>query len=115
MKNSVFAICALGTVFLSCSRKEPSDPYPQYSTQANYDTAAVDSFSQGATSIDVIRQIRMSSQKYKDSVKEASKLQAEQDRIAKEADKENKQKLEEEKKKAAREKPQAEPPAPAAQ
>lgn len=106
MKNSVFAICALGTVFLSCSRKEHADPYPEYSTKADYDTAAVDSFSQGATSVDVIRQIRMSSQKYKDSIKAASRLQAEQ---------ENKQKLEEEKKKAAREKQQAEPPAPAAQ
>lgn len=115
MKNSVFAICALGTVFLSCSRKEHADPYPEYSAKADYDTAAVDSFSQGATSVDVIRQIRMSSQKYKDSIKEASRMQAEQDRIAKEAEQENKQKLEEEKKKAAREKQQADPPAPAAQ
>ncbi|MDQ1098244.1 MULTISPECIES: hypothetical protein [Chryseobacterium] len=114
MKNSVFALCALGTVFLSCSKKEPADLYPQYSAKADYDTAAVDSFSQGATSIDVIRQIRMSSKQYQDSVKEASRLQAEKERIAREVEKENKQKLEEEKKKAAREKQQAESPAPAA-
>jgi hypothetical protein len=41
----------------------------------HYDTAAVDSFSTGAVSVDIARKIRMSSPQYLDSVKQAKKLQ----------------------------------------
>ena len=83
---------------ISCSKKEPADFYPTDSAKASYDTAAVDSFSAGATSIDVVRQIRMSSQKYQDSVKEALRLQEEEKKLKEELEKENKKKAEDEKK-----------------
>jgi hypothetical protein len=41
----------------------------------HYDTTAVDSFSNGAVSVDIARKIRMSSPQYLDSVKQAKKLQ----------------------------------------
>ena len=84
---------------MACAKKEPADLYPQDSAKAQYDTVAVDSFSNGATSVDIVRQIRMSSQQYQDSVKEALKMQAEEKRIQEELEKENKKKQDEEKKK----------------
>ncbi|WP_449400121.1 hypothetical protein [Chryseobacterium wanjuense] len=85
--------------------------YPVDNARSNYDTAAVDSFSAGATSIDVVRQIRMSSQQYQDSVKEALRLQEEEKKLKEELEKENKKKAEEEKKKTTEEKKSAETPA----
>ena len=49
---------------------------------APYDTAAVDSFSVGATSVDVARKIRISSLKYQDSIKKISD-QIEEEKILK--------------------------------
>lgn len=90
---------------ISCSKKEPADFYPTDSAKASYDTVAVDSFSAGATSIDVVRQIRMSSQKYQDSVKEALRLQEEEKKLKEELEKENKKKAEDEKKQKSAETP----------
>lgn len=104
MKNWVFILVVSTVVAVSCSKKEPQDLYPADSPKANYDTVAVDSFSSGATSVDVVRQIRISSKKYQDSLKEALKLQEQEQKIQQELEKENKQKAEEEKKQNAAEK-----------
>ncbi|WP_027378695.1 hypothetical protein [Chryseobacterium daeguense] len=115
MKNLFFTAFIISVFILSCSKKEPADFYPSDSAKASYDTAAVDSFSAGATSIDVVRQIRMSSQKYQDSVKEALRLQEEEKKLKEELEKENKKKAEEEKKgKEDNKKQTPEPPAPVA-
>ena len=55
---------------------------------APYDTIAVDSFSTGATSVDIAAQIRRSSLKYQDSLNKAKNeaAQAEQLKKAKEAE-----------------------------
>ncbi|WP_294288307.1 hypothetical protein [uncultured Chryseobacterium sp.] len=112
MKNLPFAVLIFSASLVSCSKKEPADLYPADSPKANYDTTAIDSFSNGATSIDVVRQIRMSSQKYQDSLKEALKLQEQEKKLKEELDKENKKKAEEEKKTEEKDKPKtAETPA----
>ncbi len=104
MKNFLFGVLALSLFLAACSKKEPADLYPLDSVKASYDTIAKDSFSNGATSVDIVRQIRMSSQKYQDSIKLALKTQAEEKRIQAELEKENKKKSDEEKKKADEEK-----------
>ncbi|WP_294220359.1 hypothetical protein [uncultured Chryseobacterium sp.] len=95
MKHLFFAIGIFSALLLSCSKKEPADLYPADSPKANYDTTGIDSFSNGATSIDVVRQIRMSSKQYQDSVKEAIKLQEQEKKLKEELEKENKKKAEE--------------------
>ncbi|HMU06481.1 MAG TPA: hypothetical protein PKC37_01135 [Kaistella sp.] len=62
-----------------------------------YDTIAKDSFSAGAISVDIARQIRMSSQQYQDSIKEVRK-KMEEERILKEEKDKTDKKLAEEKK-----------------
>ncbi|WP_326981599.1 hypothetical protein VUJ46_15310 [Chryseobacterium sp. MYb264] len=104
MKNFLFGIGVFSLSFTACSKKEPVDLYPVDSPKAPYDTIAKDSFANGSTSIDIVRQIRMSSQKYQDSIKQALKVQAEEKRIQAELEKENKKKAEEEKKKLEEEK-----------
>ncbi|WP_312901980.1 hypothetical protein [Chryseobacterium taichungense] len=98
MKNLFFIILVSSGLAFSCSKKEPQDLYPADSPKANYDTVAVDSFSAGATSVDVAQQIRISSQKYQDSLKEVLKVQEQEKKIKEELEKENKKKEEEEKK-----------------
>ena len=100
MKNLSLAAFVFSALLVCCSKKEPADLYPADSPKANYDTTAIDSFSNGATSIDVVRQIRISSKKYQDSVKEALKLQEKE-----ELEKENKNKAQEEKKAEEKNKP----------
>jgi hydroxylamine reductase (hybrid-cluster protein) len=104
MKNLLFLAFVFLGIILSCSKKEPADLYPTESGKATYDTTAIDSFSNGATSVDIVRQIRMSSQKYQDSIKEAIKLQEQENKLKEELEKENKKKTEDEKKKADEEK-----------
>lgn len=106
MKNAIFTGFAFVFSVVSCTRKEPVDLYPADSPQAQYDTAAVDSFSNGAVSVDIARQIRMSSKTYQDSVKEVIRLQQEEKKLREELEKENKNKADEEKKKADQEKKQ---------
>jgi len=57
-----------------------------------YDTVAIDSFSPGATTVDIARQIRMSTVKFQDSLK-AVKLKTEEELLLNKA-KEEKQMLE---------------------
>lgn len=104
MKNLSFAAIIFSAVVISCSKKEPADFYPADSPKANYDTTAIDSFSNGAISVDVARQIRMSSKQYQDSLKEALKIQEQEKKLKEELEKENKKKADEEKKKTDEEK-----------
>ena len=97
MKNVIFASLILSSFTLACSKREPVVDTAQ-ELKLKYDTTAIDSFSPGAISVDVARQIRMSSQKYQDSLKEVLKLQQEEKRITLELEKENKKKEEAEKK-----------------
>jgi hypothetical protein len=106
MKNLFFTALIFAVSAVACSKKEPVDLYPADSPKASYDTAAVDSFSNGATSVDIVRQIRISSQQYQDSVKKAAKLQEEENKLRTELEKEDKKKAAEEKKKTDGEKSQ---------
>lgn len=98
MKKVLAAGCISFVFFIACSKNEPANKEQIQTAQAHYDTTAIDSFSAGATSVDIVRQIRMSSQKYQDSLKEAIKIEQEEKRIEAELEKENKKKQEEEKK-----------------
>lgn len=98
MKNLFFVGIVLSSIIISCSKREPAPENNVQELKAHYDTTAIDSFSPGATSVDIARQIRMSSQKYQDSLKEALKLQEEEKRIKEELEKENKKKADAEKK-----------------
>ncbi len=104
MKNFLFLIISFFFIIMSCSKKEPDNLYPQDTPKTSYDTVPKDSFSAGATSVDIIRQIRMSSQKYRDSVKEALKNQQQEEKLKAELEKENKKVQDEEKKKTEKEK-----------
>lgn len=95
MKNVFFILFISVISIVSCSKKEPQDLYPADSPKANYDTIAVDSFSAGAISVDVAEQIRKSSQKYQDSLKEALKIQEQEKKIKEELEQENKKKASE--------------------
>lgn len=97
MKNVICAGVILSLFTVACSKREPVIDTTQ-ELKLKYDTTAIDSFSPGAISVDVARQIRMSSQKYQDSLKEVLKLQQEEKRITLELEKENKKKAEAEKK-----------------
>lgn len=99
MKNLVFTVFVFSIVFTACSKKETAGFAVQEDVKVQYDTAAIDSFSNGAASMDVVRRIKMSSQTYQDSLKEAKKLQDQEKKIKEELEKENKKKLDEEKKK----------------
>lgn len=99
MKNLVFTVFVFSVVFTACSKKETAGFAVQEDVKVQYDTAAIDSFSNGAASMDVVRRIKMSSQKYQDSLKQAKILQDQEKKLKEELEKDNKKKLEEEKKK----------------
>lgn len=103
MKKVLAAGCILSVSLVACSKRESAYNNDVQTVQPHYDTTAVDSFSAGATTVDIVRQIRMSSKQYQDSLKEAIKLEQEEKRITAELEKENKKKLEEEKKLKAKE------------
>lgn len=104
MKKVLAAICVVSLSIIACSKREPVNTDDIQAIQPHYDTTAIDSFSAGATTVDIVRQIRMSSQQYQDSLKEAIKLQQEEKRITEELEKENKKKLDDEKKLKTQEK-----------
>lgn len=58
-------------MIVSCGNDSSKEPIVQEekSTMLTYDTVAIDSFSPGATSVDVARKIRISSQLYQDSLR----------------------------------------------
>ncbi|PQA90048.1 hypothetical protein B0A69_21070 [Chryseobacterium shigense] len=114
MKNLLSAVFIISLLMVACSKKETPGFAADQEMKIHYDTAAVDSFSAGATSVDIVRQIRMSSQKYQDSIKQVEKLQKEEQKLKEELEKDNKKKLEEEKKKTEADKKKATPETPPA-
>lgn len=104
MKNLLSAIFIFVLLLTACSKKESPGFGAEQDLKIHYDTMAVDSFSNGAVTVDIARKIRMSSPQYLDSVKQAKKALEEEQKIKAELDKENKKKEEEEKKKADAEK-----------
>lgn len=97
MKKVLAAGCIIFLFIIACSKHEATNTNEIQAVQAHYDTTAIDSFSAGATTVDIVRQIRMSSKQYQDSMKEAIRLEQEEKRITAELEKENKKKLEAEK------------------
>jgi len=95
-------------MLIGCSKKNKNisntdDVY----VEKPYDTIAIDSFSSGAISVNVAERIRMSSQKYRDSVKRVLLKQEEERRQKEEKDrleKAAKEALEKEQKKAEEQK-----------
>ena len=78
MKN-VFVFSLLLLV-ISCGPKETDKEVlvQENSAIAPYDTTAIDSFSTGATSVNIALQIKISSQQYQDSLKDVlKKIEAE--------------------------------------
>lgn len=69
---------------------------------ATYDTVAIDSFSQGAISVDIARKIKMSTVAYQDSLKEVRKKLEAEKILKKEKEESEKasKKIEEDRKKA---------------
>ena len=100
MKNPIFFV--LFTVLFSCGKDEVQIvPAEKEIATVPYDTTAIDSFSVGATSVDVARQIKISSLKYQDSLKKIA-VKVEEDRLRNKAQEEKEKldkKLAEEKKK----------------
>lgn len=94
-----FSLFILASIFFnSCGKENSPAEFPVAESKLQYDTTAIDSFSNGAISVDVARQIRMSSQKYVDSVQEVIRLEKENKAIEEALLKEKKAK--DEKKKA---------------
>ena len=56
MKNVIFAAVILSLLTVACSKREPVIDTAQ-ELKLKYDTTAIDSFSPGATSIDIARKI----------------------------------------------------------
>lgn len=104
MKNLLSVILISGLLLTACSKKESPGFDAEQDVKIHYDTTAVDSFSNGAVSVDIARKIRMSSPQYLDSVKRAKKALEEENKLKAELDKEKKKKEEEEKKKSDAEK-----------
>ena len=100
MKNPIFFV--LFTVLFSCGKDAVQIvPAEKEIATVPYDTTAIDSFSVGATSVDVARQIKISSLKYQDSLKKIV-VKVEEDRLLNKAQEEKEKldkKLAEEKKK----------------
>lgn len=69
-------------VLVSCGKKIPKQSFAEEENNIGtpYDTTAIDSFSQGATSIDIARKIKMSSLRYQDSLK-LIKLKTEEEQL----------------------------------
>lgn len=86
MKNCL-AVLSLLFIF-SCSKKtvDQSLITEENSAILPYDTIAIDSFSAGATSVDVARKIKMSSQKFQDSLMQVKLKNAEEQLLKKEKD-----------------------------
>ena len=84
MRN--LSIILILIVFISCGKKTAKQGFAveENSLTPPYDTIAIDSFSQGATSVDIARKIKMSSIKYQDSLR-LIKLKNEEEQLLKKA------------------------------
>ena len=67
---------------VTCGKKTPKQSFAVEESNIGtpYDTTAIDSFSQGATSVDIARRIEMSSLRYQDSLK-LIKLKTEEEQL----------------------------------
>ena len=88
---------------ISCGKENQKNQHsdPVVSAIPPYDTVAIDSFSAGATSVDVARQIRISSLQYQDSLKQIQKKLEEEkllNKVNEEKDKADKKSEDEQKK-----------------
>ena len=83
--NKLFLILILCLV-VSCGEKIPKQSFAieENSGIIPYDTIAIDSFSPGATSVDIVRKIKISSLKYQDSLKRV-KMQTDEEQLLKKA------------------------------
>ena len=80
MKNFCFLLLLISIV--SCSKKKSQHTdYESVYIEPKYDTIAIDSFSNGAVSVDIAQKIRTSSVKYQDSLKQVLLLQQEEKKI----------------------------------
>lgn len=102
MKKLVLIFVAL--IMFSCGKNEVKNEIlaAEESKIPPYDTIAIDSFSNGAISVDIARKIRMSSVQYQDSLKEVLKKIESEKILQKETEEKDKaiKILEAEKKKA---------------
>ncbi|WP_332018627.1 hypothetical protein [Kaistella sp.] len=105
MKSFILSVFFLS--LFSCEKEAVQTvPVEKEIVTVPYDTTAVDSFSVGATSVDVARRIKISSLKYQDSLKKTA-LKLEEEKLlnkAKEEKEKAEKKLAEEKKKLDAEK-----------
>jgi hypothetical protein len=101
MKKTVLFFFFL--LMISCNKKEiENESLSKESLIPPYDTVAIDSFSAGATSVDVARQIKISSMQYQDSLRKIQAKMEEEKLLNKQKEEKEKEekKIEEEKKKA---------------
>ncbi|MEN2433901.1 hypothetical protein AAH994_00590 [Weeksellaceae bacterium A-14] len=99
MINKLFPLISIAVLLSSCSKKKRTAMSNETYQPPKYDTTAIDSFSAGATNVDIAAKIRMSSKVYKDSVAAVLKQQEEEKRLKALLDKEEERKKKEEEKK----------------
>ena len=99
MINKTLPLIAAVMLLFSCSKKRRAAISSETYQPPKYDTTAIDSFSAGATNVDIAAKIRMSSKTYKDSVAAVIKQQEEEKKLKALLDKEEKKKKKEEEKK----------------
>ncbi len=112
-----FLLILVSALIIGCADKKQKTVVntKDESVHAPYDTIAIDSFSSGATSVDIAAQIRRSSIAFQDSVKAVAvaaneaKKKAELERLKKEAEKKEVDKKEAEKKKETAKQTEAAP------
>lgn len=102
MKNT--SIILLVLLLFSCGKENAKQQViaEENTSKPPYDTVAIDSFSPGATTVDIARRIKISSIKYQDSLKQL-KLKTEEEQLLKKAKEEKlalEKKVEETQKKA---------------
>ncbi|MGC4129054.1 MAG: hypothetical protein QM564_05710 [Bergeyella sp.] len=114
MKNLTASLFLILIAVFSCGKKQSEIVSAENTyTPAPYDTTAVDSFSAGAVSVDVARQIKISSRHYQDSLRQVLLAQEEERKNKAEMEKLEKaaqEALEKEKKKAEASAPKTETP-----
>ena len=98
MINKTLPLIALAVLLSSCSKKRRAGMSNETYQPPKYDTTAIDSFSAGASNMDIAEKIRMSSKTYKDSVAAMIKQQEEEKKLKALLEKEVEKKKKEEEK-----------------
>ena len=102
-KNAIFGLSVL-LIGIGCSKKTNNSSTEISYVEKKYDTVAIDSFSNGATSVNIAKKIRMSSVTYKDSLKKVMEIQTAEKKKKEEQDKLEKMAKQEIEKEKAKEK-----------